>query len=365
LSGGLNFSQVFERDPEVLAAAPGRVNLIGEHTDYNAGYVLPTAIPQRTNVELARRTDDVVRVASTDVENARVSQFQLGSERRSGGWLDYVAGCTDELRRNGFAVSGFDALITSRVPVGAGVSSSAALEVALLRALRAAFELPLDDVALARTAHQAEFRFVGARVGVMDQMAASLADTKTSLFLDTRSLAWERIALPAGMELVVIDSGVAHDHAHGGYNLRREQCERAAELLGVETLRGVADASAASVSALPSPLAARVRHVVTENARVLAAVAALRDGDVAELGRLFYASHESLRDDYEVSAPELDLLVELARARAEVYGARMTGGGFGGSVVVITRAGTGGDVAKHVAAAYAERTGRAATILVP
>lgn len=353
-----------EIDPAsaVRADAPGRVNLIGEHTDYSHGFVLPAAIPQRTRVLLAPRADIVVRVASHEIGEA--AAYALGEERRSGRWLDYVQGVTWALREAGHAIWGFDAAIASDVPMGSGLASSAALEVALLRALRAAFGLDLDDVRLALLAQRAESAFVGARVGVMDQMAASLADDRTALFLDTRSLAWERVPLPRGAELVVIDSGVRHDHAAGGYNVRRSECERAATLLGVASLRDAGPDDVAR-AALPDPLSRRARHVVTENARVLEALAAMRAGDLARLGALFDASHESLRDDFEVSVPETDLLVDLARREPEVFGARLTGGGFGGSVVILARTGAGREVAVRVSRGYASHTGTAATTLVP
>ena len=357
----------FGRRPDVTADAPGRVNVIGEHTDYNGGFVLPSAIPQRTAVALARRGDDRVRIATEDATIAaaeQVAEYRLGDERRAGRWSDYVAGCTKMLDDAGYRVGGFDATIASTVPVGGGLSSSAALEVSVLRALKAAFALDLDDVALALVAHRAEHDFVGARVGVMDQMASSLADTATALFLDTRSLQWERVALPAAMELAVIDSGIAHRHASGGYNTRRSECERAAALLGIGSLRELGEDALERAATLPPPLDRRVRHVVTENARVLAAVAALRSGDVERLGRLVDASHDSLRDDYEVSVPDVDRLVELARADRDVFGARMTGGGFGGAIVAVARRDRAAAAAARIVAQYDDDRHRA-TVLVP
>jgi len=359
------FSSLFGRAPAVTTGAPGRVNLMGEHTDYNGGLVLPTAIPQRCEVALAPRTDGCVRVASTLAAGESPREYRLGEERRLGDWLDYVQGCTAALVAAGHRITGFEARVDSAVPVGAGVSSSAALEVSLLRALRAAFALTLDDVTVARLAHRAEHDFVGARVGIMDQFAASLADEGTALFLDTRTLAFERIALPAGLDLVVLDSGVPHHHATGGYNARRAECEHACALLGVATLRDLDDTGRTAIDALPEPLARRVRHVLSENARVSAAVAALRVGDVAELGRLFLASHASQRDDYEVSCPAIDTLVAVACADARVAGARLTGGGFGGAVVLLAEGGAGPDVAARAAMTYAARTGLRATRLMP
>jgi galactokinase len=364
---GVAFARRFGRDPAVTADAPGRVNVIGEHTDYNGGYVLPSAIPQRTCVALTRRDDDRVRVASEDRSIAsaeRLVEYRLGDERRAGRWSDYVQGCTRMLGEAGHRIGGFDAAITSTVPVGGGLSSSAALEVSVLRALRAGFALDLDDVALALIAHRAEHDFVGARVGIMDQMAASLADAATALFLDTRSLHWERVPLPPAMELAVIDSGIAHQHASGGYNTRREECERAAALLEVGSLRELGDDALARAATLPPPLDRRVRHVVTENARVLAAVDALRSGDVERLGVLLDASHASLRDDYEVSVPDVDRLVALAQADRDVFGARMTGGGFGGAIAAAARRGRAAAAAARIVAQY-DDDHHHATVLLP
>jgi galactokinase len=348
------------------AQAPGRVNLIGEHTDYNDGYVLPSAIPQRTTVELRPTGDAGVRVRSAALPADAEQAFTVGHEAPGRGWLDYVQGVVWALRRAGFLVGGFEASIRSDVPMGSGLASSAALEVALLRALRDAFALDdLDDVRLAHVAQDAENGFVGARVGIMDQMASSLAAERTALFLDTRSLAFERVPLPARADLVVINSGIAHGHAGGEYNRRRAECEAAARLLGVPALRDVATTDLDRVAALPPPLDRRARHVVTEDQRVLEAVAALRAGDLAALGGLLDASHASLRDDFEVSIPPIDALVALAQAEPAVFGARLTGGGFGGSVVLLARRGEGRAVGDRLRAAYGERTGQTATVLMP
>ena len=360
------FASIFGRPPTVTVNAPGRVNLIGEHTDYNGGLVLPVAIPQRTSAALTPRDDDRVRAASTDVPGGpTIREYRLGEERRTGGWLDYVQGVTRALAADGHRLRGVDLLIESRVPIGAGLSSSAALEVAVLRALRTAFALELDDVALALAGQRAETELVGARVGVMDQMAASLGEERRALLVDTRSLAYRRIPLPAELELVVVDSGIAHGHAGGEYNVRRAECEDAARRLGVDVLCELGTADLARLAALPPPLDRRARHVLTENARVLATVAALEARDFARLGELLLASHASLRDDYEVSIPELDLLVELARMEPDARGARLTGGGFGGSIVIVVRAGAGASVGARVACGYRERTGRTAIVRVP
>jgi galactokinase len=361
-----DFRTLFGAVPTVTAGAPGRVNLIGEHTDYNGGFVLPTAIPQRTHVQLLPRDGNQARVWSHVAPHAaKIESYAVGAEAPRHNWLDYVQGITALLTQAGHAVHGFDARITSDVPLGSGLSSSASLTVSLMRALRIAFHLALDDLAIARLGQRAENEFVGARVGIMDPMAASLADEHTALFLDARSLAYERVPLPKGAELVVIHSGVVHRHSVGDYNTRRSECEEACRQLGVRQLRDVGTEDLGRVAVLPDPLNRRVRHVVTENARVLAAVSAMRAQDLDTLGRLFYASHDSMRDDYEVSIPEIDLLVELARAEENVFGARLTGGGFGGSVVMLARAGAGGAAAERIAGSYRKRSNSQPKILVP
>jgi len=351
-------------DSVVRASAPGRVNLIGEHTDYNGGFVLPTAIPQRTSVELKRGAQNVVHARSANAQGT--GTFVLGQEQPRDDWLDYVQGVTWAVRQAGFALSGFELSISSDVPLGAGLSSSAALEVGLLRAIRQAFGLDdLDDVNMALLGQQAENDFVGARCGIMDQMAASLADQTTALFLDTRSLEFRRVPLPATADLVVIHSGVSHGIAGGEYNTRRAECEEAARQLGVPQLRDLTPLDLPRIQHLPEPLGRRARHVLTEDERVLESIAALDQSDLSRLGELFLASHISMRDDFEVSVPEVDLLVELAQADPDVYGARMTGGGFGGSVVMLATLGQGSAAGERIARLYGERSGRTPRLLVP
>jgi galactokinase len=342
------------------------VNLIGEHTDYNGGYVLPMAIPQRTWVAAARVDGNRARAASRNLGNGdRIREFTVGSEVVTRTWLDYVQGVAQALARDGYAIGGFELAIVSDVPLGSGLSSSAALEVSVLRALRDLFSLALDDVRLAQLGQRAENDFVGAPVGLMDQMAASLADDHTALFLDTRTLQYEQVPLPPGAALVVINSGVAHNHASGDYRTRRGECERAAQALGVPQLRDLGVEDLPRVERLPDPIRRRARHVITENHRVLESVAVMKAGDLRRLGELFDASHASQRDDFEVSVPEIDLLVSLAQAEPGVYGARLTGGGFGGSIVALVEEAAAPGVASRVAAAYRDRCGRQATVLVP
>lgn len=346
--------------PMVHAEAHARVNLMGEHTDYNAGLVLPTLLPHRTSVELTPRDDDRARIAS---EGFGGGEFVVGEERAVHGWLDYAEACTATLRADGHEVRGFDARVSSDVPVGAGVSSSAALLLALLRALREAFALAIDDVSLALTAQRAEVEFVGARVGIMDQMVASVGREGAALFLDTADLRRELIPLGPSIGLALVDSGVRHAHAGGSYNERRAECEMAAKALGVPTLREVDDLT--RVDALEPALAKRVRHVVAENERVLEAVNALRADDAGSLGALFDASHASQRDDFDVSTPEIDALREALREVDGIRGARLTGGGFGGAVVAVCDPVVRRRDLEPARRAYERRSGREATVLLP
>jgi len=335
---------------EFRASASGRVNLIGEHTDYNEGFVLPTAIPQRTDVVLRVREDLEVHAAS-DSEGAAAA-FRIGEEERTGGWTDYVAGVTWALARRGHRVSsGFDLSVSSRVPLGAGLSSSAALEVAVGRAVREAFGLEVTDEELAAIGREAENGLVGVQTGPMDQLAAALTTPGEALLIDCRTLETTTVLLPDVCELVVIDSGVRHSLADGSYDERRSECTRATELLGVGALRDV-EPGDPRLAGLPDPLDRRARHVVEEDARVLEAVDAIEGGEVEDLGRLLDLSHASQRDLYEVSVPQVDRLVELAREHGAL-GARLTGGGFGGSVLALARAGEGAGLGARTHAAYA------------
>jgi galactokinase len=348
---------------EAVAAAHGRVNLIGEHTDYHQGYVLPTLMPQRTTVRVRLRPDRLV-LAHSDIGGG-VHPFALGDEAPGLGWIDYIQGVTAVAAAAGLRLQGFSVSIESDVPVGAGVSSSAALTVALFRALRQALRLTIDDVEIARLSQRVETEFVGVPIGIMDQMACSLGHQDEALFLDTRTLAIERIAIPASIELVVIDSGMAHQHSGGGYAARKSESFEAAASLGVRWLRDVPREQLRRLDALATIPAKRARHVITENGRVLEAVTALRAGDVARLGTLLNASHASLRDDYEVSTEEMDSLVALGQHDPDIYGARMTGGGFGGAVVMIAKRGCGGDAAQRILDAYRRSTGMKGSVLMP
>lgn len=344
--------------------AHGRVNLIGEHTDYNGGWVLPTAIAPYTQVSLKKRSDQTVTIHSS---KGREFSYEMGKETPTHDWKDYLKGSTkilqDYLHDQAQHIYGFEAWIESTIPEGSGLSSSAALEISFLKAIRSAWELEIGDVELARLGQRVENEFVGARVGIMDQMAVSLASFHMAIFLDTKNLTYEQIALPYDqMDLVIINSGISHKlSAKGGYNERRAQCEEACELLNINLLRDITLENLER-SELPELLMKRARHVVTENQRVFQAVDAIKNKDLKMLGQLFVDSHRSMRDDYEVSIPEIDLLVELMISETDCYGARLTGGGFGGSVVAIAHKERGLQIAEKVAGEYERRTGIKASI---
>ena len=350
--------------PEARAEAPARVNLIGEHTDYSGGLVLPLPLFLHTHVLLRRRADFQV-VVRTALGGGQQLAYRLGDEHRGRGWLDYVQGLTAALRQRGLPLEGVELEIASDIPAGGGLASSAALGVAVLRALRAAFALPLDALEVARLVQASENAFAGAPVGLMDPLAASLGTPGRALFIDTRSLAMEDVQLPAGLEVGVLHSGISHRNAGGTYARRRQEADAATQALGVAALRDVTKEDLSRVAALPPPLNRRARHIVTENARVLAFVAALRTQDVGALGPLLEASQHSLREDYEVSHPDVDSLVALAQAEPDVLGARMTGGGCGGAVLFLTSAGRAYGVGTRLAEAYRAKTGRPGALLVP
>jgi galactokinase len=349
-----------------VGRAHGRVNLIGEHTDYNSGWVLPTAIAQFTEISLIRRSDNKVILTSTTdpkVGAEREFTYELGSEAPTHTWVDYLLGGTNILKES--LSQGFFVSITSNIPEGSGLSSSAALEISFLKALREAFELALTDIEIAQIGQKIENEFVGARVGIMDQMATCLAKRGEALFLDTRNLTYENITLPLDqMDILILNSGLTHrlSEGDGGYNARRKQCEEASSLLGVKALRDIS-LQELSKRNLPDLLMRRARHVVSENERVHAAVKAIKDLNLELLGKLMDESHESMKNDYEVSIPEIDLLVNLCRKDPRVFGARLTGGGFGGSIVAITKKGSSKFIGEVVLEKYQKNTGLTGALL--
>jgi len=362
------FRARFGRPPAGLAEAPGRVNLIGEHTDYNEGFVLPVAIDRTVAVAFAPREDGRVRAHSLDFDQE--NEFTLADIRRleSDSWANYLRGVALVLQQAGHRLCGLDLVVQGEVPIGAGLSSSAALEVATLGAFAAATGLALDDRDKALLAQRAENEFVGVACGVMDQMAAVFGRADHALRIDCRSLETEAVPLNLeahGLRIVVANTGVRRALTASAYNQRRQECSRAVDLLFV-LLRGRRPRSLRDITLrdltingrfLSEDLLRRARHVVSENARVLATVDALARGDLVEVGRLFHASHESLAHDYEVSSLELDLMVDLACSLEGVVGARMTGAGFGGCTVNLVRADALDSFGEQVIEAYRARTG--------
>jgi galactokinase len=343
--------------PAGVWAAPGRLNLIGEHTDYNDGFVLPFGIDRAAFVAARPRDDGRLRLWSRQLGQSELALADVAPHGLEG-WVSYVAGAVWAAREAGAQVLGLDLLLDSDVPLGAGLSSSAAIICSTLLATADLFGLAGDRVTLAQLARRAEVEIAGVPVGVMDQIASMCAERGRALLLDCRSLAISAIPFelePAGLTALVIDTRAPHQLAAGQYAARRAACQRAAEALGVPALRDVsASALEAAKARLDGETLRRARHVVSENARVLAAVGALTERNFAELGRLISASHASLRDDFEVTVPQLDVAAEAAE-RAGALGARMVGGGFGGSVLALIAQDRVAGCEREVTAAFAQR----------
>ncbi len=370
-----SFARRFAREPQGLARAPGRVNLIGEHTDYNEGFVLPVAIDRTVIAAFAARSDRQVRVYSLEFDQE--DSFPLGDIERLKGdvWSNYVRGVAAVLQEAGYRLAGLDMAIQGDVPIGAGLASSAALEVAVLGAFQRAAELAIAPRDLALLAQRAENEFVGVSCGIMDQMAAVMGRRDHALLIDCRSLETEAVPLDLaahGLKIVVAHTGIRRALSDSAYNQRRQECSRAAQVLArvigdrpVGTLRDITPQQlVVHEGSLAEPLSRRARHVVSENERVLKSVEALGRGDLLTFGELLYASHQSLARDYEVSSPELDLMVELARRQEGVVGARMTGAGFGGCTVNLVRQEAIDSFRGQVIETYRSRTGLPAEMYV-
>ncbi|CAL8978139.1 Galactokinase [Tessaracoccus sp. O5.2] len=349
------YRQITDAEPEGLWFAPGRVNLIGEHTDYNDGFVLPFALERKAVIAGGRRTDDTLVLVSLELDDeVRVPLADLAPDTQ--GWSSYLAGVAWALRQAGHDVGGATLVMTSDVPLGAGLSSSAAIECATVAALADLYDLDIAKMDRARLARVAENDYVGAPTGLLDQAASTLCEADAGLFLDCRTLETQQVPLPMaeqGYEILVLDTKTPHSHVDGEYGARRASCEAAASILGIPALRDVTDLDDALGRLDDETLRRRVRHVVTENQRVLEAFEVARSDDLAALAPLLDASHVSMRDDYEITVPTVDLAVEAARA-AGALGARMTGGGFGGCIIALTRAGEADGIGRAVADAFAE-----------
>jgi galactokinase len=351
------FSRRLGEPPAFLVRAPGRVNLIGEHTDYNDGFVLPLAINRAVWIALRPRSDRDVHVWSADFNES--GHFALDALRNDGaGWQEYLKGTAWALERDGHRLTGWEGVMASDVPIGAGLSSSAAVELATARAFAAVSQIAWDGVAMARLAQRAENEWVGVNCGIMDQMISATGREGHAVLVDCRTLGTRAVPLPEHAVVVILDTATRRGLVDSAYNERRRQCETAAAFFGVPALRDVTpNVFEAGRAGLDPMSRRRARHVVTENARTLAAAEAMCRGDAAELGLLMNESHQSLRDDFEVSSPALDTVVEIAQARPGCHGARMTGAGFGGCAVALVHREHSSSFVEYVAGEYTRRSG--------
>jgi galactokinase len=356
------FHAHFEDEPR-LFRAPGRVNLIGEHTDYNDGFVMPAAIGFDTWVAAGpAKTGELVVYSVQQHQTVKFPPVETNPQPRHD-WTDYVRGVKVQLERAGIGGGGVKLLVDGQVPIGAGLSSSAAIEIATAIALLDMAGAELDSVSIARLCQRAENEFVGARCGIMDQFTSLHGQRGHAILLDCRSLGYRPLPLPANVKLVICNTMVKHSLAAGEYNARRAECEACVGELsrvhpGISALRDVSEEDLSDEAGrLPEPSARRLRHVVTENARVLRAADALESGNMHRFGELMYQSHMSLRDDYQVSCSELDTMVELARAIPGTMGARMTGGGFGGCTVNLVERGAVDQFVARISQTYQQEKG--------
>jgi galactokinase len=358
------FADHFGQPPSLLVRAPGRVNLLGEHTDYNEGFVLPMAIDRSAWIALRPRPDRRVVVRSLDFGEERA--FDLGRlQHEQAGWIEYVKGTAWALAEAGLELRGWEGVLAGEIPVGAGLSSSAALEIATARAFAAASDLPWEPAAAARWAQRAENGWVGVQCGIMDPLIIAAAQADHALLIDCRDLRIQPQPLPPGAVVAILDTSTRRGLAHSAYNDRRARCEEAARVLGARSLRDVSvDELESRLAELANGLAPLARHVVHENARTLAAAEAMSAGDAVRLGELMAQSHHSLKVDFCVSSEPLDAMVTSADEADGCFGARMTGAGFGGCVVALVEAAAATDFAHSVEAAYRRRTGLEAAVYV-
>ena len=356
------FEKLFTARPSIYRA-PGRVNLIGEHTDYNDGFVMPAAVGFSTYVAIAARPDHKLAIRSEDFPGDFEFDLDQLPPRRTGNWCDYVLGVATVLLQHGCELAGANVLVHGEVPIGAGLSSSAAIEVASALALLGLAKTQLPLVEIARLCRRAENEFVGTRVGIMDQFVSCMGRASHAILLDCRSLEPKFVPIPASLQLVVCNTMVKHDLATGAYNARRAECEEGARYFAKldPSIRALRDVSPEMLDqhgrSLPETIWKRCCHVVRENQRTVEAARALTGGALTRIGELMRESHESLRDLYEVSCPELDLMVEAAQGLPGFCGGRMTGGGFGGCTVNLVREENASDFAAQIAERYQQATG--------
>ncbi|UJF17528.1 galactokinase [Vibrio sp. SS-MA-C1-2] len=363
-----SFTELFDYQPSHIIQAPGRVNLIGEHTDYNDGFVLPCAIDYQAVVAAAKRDDNIVRIISVDYDN-EINQFDLTEEitfEENCMWANYIRGVVKCLLGRGFKFGGVDISVSGNVPQGAGLSSSAALEVVIGQTFKELYNLEISQAEIALNGQQAENEFVGCNCGIMDQLISAEGQKGHALLIDCRSLETQAVSMPEDMSVVIINSNKKRGLVDSEYNTRRAQCEEAASIFGVKALRDVTiEQFNAKVADLDPVVAMRARHVITENDRTVAAAQALRNSDLALMGKLMAESHASMRDDFEITVPEIDTIVDIVKAEiGEQGGVRMTGGGFGGCVVAIMPPALVEQVKAAIEAQYQEKTGLKETIYV-
>ncbi len=357
------FERLFQARPEVVVRAPGRVNLIGEHTDYNDGFVLPMALEQAIWVALRPRPDRCVIVHALDL-NASAT-FHLDDLTRGRGWAEYVKGVAHVLQQAGYTLYGWEGVMMGDVPRGAGLSSSAAVEMAVARAFAEVSGFAWEPLRMARLGQQAENEWVGVKCGIMDQAVSAAAQAGHALFLDCRTLEYAFIPMPEEVTVVVMDTSTRRGLVESAYNERRQQCEQAAQFFGVRALRDVSwEEFLARGHGLEPTVWKRARHVISENERVLRAVQAMRSNDPITLGELFNESHASLRDDFEVTNEALNWMVEIAQSQPGCYGARMTGAGFGGCAVALVHRTVSETFVRAVGEAYRQRSGLQANLFV-
>ncbi|NIM93993.1 MAG: galactokinase [Anaerolineales bacterium] len=356
------FDRQFHGEPELIVRAPGRVNLIGEHTDYNDGFVLPMAIDRWIWIALRDRMDNLIRCFSSDFREYQ--EFEIGELKAEGsGWVEYLKGVAWVLEDVGYPLRGWEGIVMGNVPIDAGLSSSAALEIAVLRAFSAISDFVWDPKEMAKLGQRVENEWVGVSSGIMDQLVSTSGKAGHALLIDCRTLEIEAILMPEDADVIVLDTSTRRGLVDSAYNERRAQCNDAALTLNVPALRDVdMDMFESKAMELDELTRKRARHVVSENERTLQAAEALRIGDTLSFGELMNASHESLREDFEVSSEELDIMVDLARAQHGCFGARMTGAGFGGCAVALVQSGEVVRFSKQVARSYKQRTGLSARV---
>lgn len=351
------FEKTFGTAADFVVRSPGRVNLIGEHTDYNDGFVLPMAIDRAIWIAGRPRADGQVHLMSLDFNaSASFSLQELANQKA--GWVEYIKGVAWVLQGKGYNLKGWDGVIVGDVPVGAGLSSSAALELAAARCFAAVSNLPWDPKQMALLAQRAECEWIGMQCGVMDQLIAAAGQPHKALLIDCASLDMQPAPLPPGTAVVIMDTSTRRQLVDSAYNERRASCESVAAAFGLRTLRSLDPAAFEARFDQLDPVArTRARHVLQENARTLQAVQAMRAGNATTLGQLMNQSHESLRDDFEVSSPALDQMAALAQAHPACYGARMTGAGFGGCAVALVAAEQAATFVDHISSSYKTATG--------